>query len=204
MWIEDIFGISNNFWQKAWNVRIFEYIKNNKKKILFVRYKGLYMKIVYIDAQNIHKGTKDLWWTIDRELFFLYMHKKFDVDEIKIFLWYIKNLASFYKKLQDIWYKIVFKQTMIREDWTIKWNVDVDLTMSVMDDLHTWLLSSTYIVSWDGDFNTLIQRLVEEKKLWRLIVPTIDKTSSQLRRASGSNIQALLDLKHLLSKKRDN
>ncbi len=159
------------------------------------------MKIVYIDAQNIHKGTKELWWTIDRELFFHYMHKKFNIDQIKIFLWYINSFDYFYQKLKEIWYQVIFKQTMLRKDGTIKWNVDIDLTMSVMDDLYIWWLSLAYVVSWDGDFNTLIQRLVKEERLWRLIVPTIDKTSSQLRHASWSNIQALSDLKHILSKK---
>ena len=43
------------------------------------------MKVVYIDAQNIHKATQDIGWKIDWELFFLYMKRKFEVVEVKIF-----------------------------------------------------------------------------------------------------------------------
>lgn len=46
------------------------------------------MKIVYIDSQNIHKSTLDLWWIIDWEKFYGYLKRKFEVDKIKIFFWY--------------------------------------------------------------------------------------------------------------------
>ncbi len=103
--------------------------------------------------------------------------------------------------MTDIWYRLVFKQTSIQSNGAIKWNIDVDLTMHVMDDLHLNCLEKAFIVSWDGDFNTLVERLKNECKLGRLLVSNLDKTTSQLRHASWSNIQSLKDLSHLISKK---
>ena len=159
------------------------------------------MKIVYIDTQNVHKSIQNLGWTIDWWLFYLYLQEKFSPDCIKMFMGYIPQLEHLYTQMKTIGYTVIFKQTAKREDWTIKGNIDIDLTMHVMEDMLVWGLISAYIVSGDGDYNTLVARLNTEKKLWRLLVPNINKTTSQLRHASWSNIQSLVDLRHLVSKK---
>lgn len=158
------------------------------------------MKVVYIDTQNVHKAIEELGWIIDWELLYAYLMEKFSPDKIRMFWGYIKRFEHFYKKLQDIWYELVFKQTSHRADGSIKWNVDVDLTISAMDDLHINSLSLAYLISGDSDYNTLITRLDSEWKFGRLIVPNLNKTSSHLRAASGNKIQALTELKHKIKK----
>ena len=94
------------------------------------------MKIVYIDSQNIHKSIEELWWIIDWELFYKYLCKKFEVQEIKIFLWYVKKYEIFYKRLKEIWYNVILKESMILENWNIKWNVDIDIAIHVILDIY--------------------------------------------------------------------
>lgn len=53
------------------------------------------MKILYIDAQNVYKSTIDMWRTIDRKQWYDYLMRKFTVDIVKIFFWYIPT----YKQL---------------------------------------------------------------------------------------------------------
>ena len=159
------------------------------------------MIVVYIDTQNVHKSIEDLGRILDRELFFVYLQEKFAPSTIKMFVWYIPQMNHFYKKMEQIWYTLIFKETALRNDWSIKWNIDIDLTMHVMEDLLIGWLSLWYIVSGDGDYNTLIQRLRQDNILWRLLVPNIAKTTAQLRKSAGSNIQSLHELQHRLSKK---
>jgi hypothetical protein len=87
------------------------------------------MKVVYIDAQNIHKATQDIGWKIDWELFFLYMKRKFEVVEVKIFFWYVPKYKHLYEFLRKIGYTVVFKETLILPNGDIKWNVDIDIAI---------------------------------------------------------------------------
>ncbi len=109
------------------------------------------MKIVYIDAQNIHKSTQDVWWNIDRWSFFLYLQRKFLTDEIKIFFGYIPKHQTLYDHLTNIWYKIVFKETLTLPNGDIKWNVDIDIAIEYLLDLCEWWLKQAYLVTGDGD-----------------------------------------------------
>lgn len=47
---------------------------------LFLDY--LHMKIVYIDAQNVHRKTLDYNWKIDRAKLFVYLNEKYNPDII--------------------------------------------------------------------------------------------------------------------------
>ncbi len=65
------------------------------------------MKIVYIDSQNIHRALQDYHdWLIDWNRFFVYCKEKYEVDNIKIFFWYVKEYQFFYNKLEKIWYEV--------------------------------------------------------------------------------------------------
>ncbi|MDR2411423.1 MAG: hypothetical protein LBD88_02320 [Candidatus Peribacteria bacterium] len=58
------------------------------------------MKIIYIDAQNIHKSTQEVGWTIDWEAFLLYVKRKFAIDKAKIFFGYLFKYETLYKQLR--------------------------------------------------------------------------------------------------------
>jgi len=160
------------------------------------------MKIVYIDSQNIHKWILELWWQIDWEWFYKYMKKKFEVDKIKMFLWYMEKYKNFYKKLNHIWYEIVFKETLILPNWTIKWNVDIDIAINSMLDIFEGNLKKAYLITWDWDFNSLVDLLKKRKLLWRVLIPNRKKASKLLKKSAWADIQILEDIKYFIEKKK--
>jgi uncharacterized LabA/DUF88 family protein len=159
------------------------------------------MKIVYIDAQNIHKATQDIGWTIDRVLFFNYLKGKFELDTVKIFFWYIAKYETLYSTLRRAGYELVFKETLILPNGDIKGNVDIDISIHVLLDLLEWWMSQAYLVTGDGDYNTLVDLLRQRNALWRVLIPHRDKASKLLKKSAGPHIQILQDLKYLIEKK---
>lgn len=160
------------------------------------------MKIVYIDSQNIHKWIEELWWKIDWEWFYLYLKRKFEVEEVKMFLWYVKKYERFYKKLSNIWYKLIFKETLILPNGNIKWNVDIDIAIQVMLDIFEWGLWKVYLVTWDWDYNTLVDLLKQRKLLWRVLIPNRKKASKLLKKSAWADIQVLEDIKFFIEQKK--
>jgi len=156
------------------------------------------MKIVYIDAQNVHKGIKELWWIIDWQKFFLYLKKKYCVDQIIMFFWYIPKYQKLYDFLLKIGYEIIFKEVSIHSDGSIKGNVDIDVAIKAMNDSAGELLHEAYLVTTDSDFNSLIYEFRRRKIWWKLLVTHFLRTSKYLRKASWNAIQPLVDIKHLI------
>ena len=159
------------------------------------------MKIVYIDAQNIHKSTQDIGWKIDWELFFLYMKRKFEVIEVKIFFWYVPKYKHLYESLRKIGYTVVFKETLILPNGDIKWNVDIDIAIQTLLDLLEWELTSAYLVTGDGDYNTLVDLLKKRNKLGRVLIPHRDKASKLLKKSAWPDVQVLEDIRYFIQKK---
>lgn len=158
------------------------------------------MKVVYIDSQNIHKAIEELWWIIDWELFYQYLVKKFEVQEIKIFLWYIKKYEKFYSQLKEVWYQVIYKETMVLENGTIKWNVDIDIAIHVMLDMFEWWLQKAYLVTWDWDYNTLVDLLKSKNLFGRVLVPNRKKASKLLKKSAWPDIQIIEDIRYFIEK----
>lgn len=159
------------------------------------------MKIVYIDAQNIHKSTQDIWWQVDWWLFLEYLHRKFDISEAKIFFWYVARYERLYTHMRDIGYTVVFKETLTLPNGDIKWNVDIDIAIQVLLDLLEGELSSAYLVTGDGDYNTLVDLLKKRNKLWRVLIPHRDKASKLLKKSAWPDVQVLEDIRYFIEKK---
>ena len=159
------------------------------------------MKVMYIDAQNIHKSTQDIWRTIDRALFFWYAKRKFEINTVKIFFWYVSRYETLYKHLREIWYEVIFKETMILPNWDIKGNVDIDVAIHSILDLVELNLKSAYLVTGDGDYNTLVDLFRKRDCLWRVLIPHRDKASKLLKKSAWPHIQVLEDLRFFIEKK---
>ncbi len=159
------------------------------------------MKILYIDAQNIHKSTQDMWRIIDWENFLWYAKKKFEIDSAKIFFWYMAKYETLYNQLNKYWYKVIFKETMILPNGEIKGNVDIDIAIhSILDLVEGWL-QKFYLATWDGDYNTLVDILRKRGVLWRVLIPHREKASKLLKKSAWADIQVLEDLRYFIEKK---
>ena len=159
------------------------------------------MKIVYIDMQNIHKSTEEMGWLIDWELFFLYLQEKFEIQRTIMFIWYLPKFTHLYDKIKNIWYEIIFKEVLVRADWSIKWDVDIDIAIHAMKHMHENIISEAYLVSGDADYNSLIDEWVQYGVFQKLIVPNLNKTLYILRKAAWWKLQPLSDIKHRIEKK---
>lgn len=159
-------------------------------------------KIAYIDAQNVHKAIQELWWFLDWWLLFSYLKNKFEVSEVKIFFWYVQRHETLYTSLRKIWYTVVFKETLILPNGQIKWNVDIDIAIVATLDLLEWGLEKMYLLTGDGDYNSLVDLFKKREKLGRVLIPNRQQASKLLKKSAWPDIQALEDLRFFLEKRK--
>lgn len=161
------------------------------------------MKVVYIDSQNIHKWIFDYhWWIIDWKHFFVYLKDKYKVDKVKIFFWFIKEQKWLYFKLEKIWYEVCFKETLILPNGNVKWNVDIDIAIFVLRDYYENNISFAYLVTWDWDYNSLVDFLEEKNVFWKVFVPWVSNTSVLLRKSAKKKLVDLVPMKNKLQKEK--
>ena len=162
----------------------------------------MWRKIVYIDSQNIHASTQELWWIVDWGKFHIYMQQKYNIDECKIFFWYIQKYDTFYEKLRNIGYTVIFKKVLILPNWETKWNVDIDIAIHAILDIFENNLWAWFLVTWDWDYNTLVDTLKQKQLLGKVIIPNKEKSSKLLRRSAGAHILTLEQIKYFLEKQK--
>ncbi len=129
------------------------------------------MKIAYIDAQNIHKWVQLLGRTIDWLKLKEYLEKKYDIDEVQIFFWYIAQYQKFYDMLKRNWYVLIFKEVSRNTQWEVKGNVDIDIAIKAMNDIIDSKLSEAYLFTTDVDYNTLIYEF-RRRWIWKKLFVT--------------------------------
>jgi len=154
------------------------------------------MLIAYIDAQNIFQGTKWLGRIIDWKKIYEYLQKRYNIELIKIFFWYLPKYKAFYDFLKRVGYDVIFKEVTIHTDGTIKWNVDIDIAIHAVLDLQKCTMA--FLLSSYSDYNTLIDLWHDQWKLWKVIVTDISKTAKVLRKASRWKIQSLSDIRAII------
>lgn len=151
----------------------------------------------FIDSQNLNLSIRNQGWILDFLKFRKYLADRFSIMKAYLFIGYIDNNQPLYTFLQEVGYVVVFKPTLKLPNGKPKGNVDAELV------LHTMIQYSNYdqaiVVSGDGDFYCLIDYLIEQNKLKRLIVPNKYRFSSLLREFNN-NITFLNNTKEKLGK----
>lgn len=142
------------------------------------------MKIVYIDAQNLHRKTLDYHWLIDWAKFYIYLRQNCNVDIVYYAVWYIPKYIGLYKYLSSLWYTLLFKKVTFLPNGDIKWNVDIDIAIRSLLDLFEEWLEKAIIVSNDWDYNTLVDLLRERNAFAFLMVADHKTASKQLRKSA--------------------
>lgn len=153
----------------------------------------------FIDSQNLNLSVQDQGWNLDFKRFKVYLKDKFNVTKAFLFIGYVATNESLYTRLQEYGYILIFKPTLTLSNGRVKGNIDAELV------LHTMLEYSNYdkavIATGDGDFHCLIEYLIKQNKLERLIIPNRRKYSSLLRKFA-SNMIFMNDLKGKLEYKK--
>ncbi|USN58600.1 MAG: NYN domain-containing protein [Candidatus Peribacteria bacterium] len=110
----------------------------------------------------------------------MYLQDKFKVQKAFIFIGYLPGNEDLYTTLQKFGYILVFKPTLELSDGTVKGNVDAELVLHTMIEYGNY--DQAVVVSGDGDFHCLIEHLVKENKLKKMLIPNKNKYSSLLKK----------------------
>lgn len=134
----------------------------------------------FIDSQNVNLSIREQGWVLDFKKFRTYLKDKYRIKKAFLFIGYVPYHQGLYTSLQKQDYILVFKPTLILPDKTCKGNVDADLVLHAMIEYNNY--DKALIVTGDGDFYCLVEYLIEQDKLLKLMVPNQRKFSSLFRK----------------------
>lgn len=146
--------------------------------------------IAYIDGQNLYMGTakSEPSWRIDFTRFRIYLEKKYNVTKAYYYLGYlIEENQELYEQLQTAGFVVVFREHNSRMLGKKKGNVDSDIIFSVMKRIYkNDDFDKIVLVSGDGDFKMLVDFLIEENRLLKVLFPNRKFASSLYKSIGGS------------------
>jgi uncharacterized LabA/DUF88 family protein len=148
----------------------------------------------FIDSQNLNLGVRSLGWKLDWRKFRQYLHNKYGVVKVYLFIGHVAGNELLYAFLQESGYILIFKPTLYRKEKTetiIKGNVDAELVLHAMIQYENY--QKAIIVTGDGDFHCLIEYLEEKNKLLKVLAPT-NHYSSLLRKFNQQHYIVRIDL----------
>ena len=152
----------------------------------------------YIDGQNLHLGTAsaEVPWTLDLYKFRVYLREKYHVEKAFYYLGYVQEgikIERLYENIQNAGFILVFRQHNSAMIGNKKGNLDSDIIFSIMKRLHKENdFDKIILVSGDGDYKMLVDFLIEESKLEKILFPN-KKFRSSLYKKIGAPYFAYLD-----------
>jgi uncharacterized LabA/DUF88 family protein len=165
------------------NLTIFGLPNNNymtQNNYAFIDSNNLYLGVsedIYLKSNKIYSG-----WKLDYKRFRIYLRDKYGVEKAFLFIGFKPGNQSMYTKLQEDGYICVFKPTLKLKDGKIKGNVDAELVLHSMIEFANF--DKALIVSGDGDFYCLVDYLIKQNKLKRVLAPNQNSYSCLLDRLS--------------------
>jgi len=156
----------------------------------------------YIDGQNLNLGVKSLGWDLDFKKFRIYLREKYGVSKAYYFVGFVAGNQRLYDALQEYGYILNFKQVILGDDKKPKGNIDADLVLRAMIDLHENIFGRALIITSDGDFYSLVDYFYSKNKIRAVISPNKKKCSSLLRKSAKEKMIYLDNLKEKLEYKR--
>lgn len=140
--------------------------------------------IAYIDGQNLFMGTTKRIppWKIDLTKLRVYLEKKYSVSKAYYYLGVVQDgerYESLYEEIQSAGFILVFREHNSAMLGKKKGNVDSDIIFSVMKRLYRKeAFNKVVLVSGDGDYKMLVDFLIEEDKLEKVLFPDGKRASS--------------------------
>lgn len=149
----------------------------------------------FIDSQNLNLGVKQTvpdrktgriiynGWDLSFPKFHKYLTDKYKVTKAFLFIGKVDGNEPLYGSLVSAGYEIVFKPTFeITESdgtKTRKGNVDAELVLHTMIEYPNF--DKAIIIAGDGDYRCLIQYLLDNGKLFKILIPNRYRFSQQLK-----------------------
>lgn len=158
----------------------------------------------FIDGQNLYMGTAKREvnpWKIDLSRFRVYLEQKYNVTRAYYFLGYLdESQQSLYENIQSAGFILLFREHTSLMLGKKKGNVDSDIILNVMKKLYYQeSFDKIVLVSGDGDYKQLIDFLITEKRLEKVLFPDGERASS-LYNKLGAYWFAALDDKDVIKK----
>ncbi len=134
----------------------------------------------FIDSQNLNLSIRSQGWVLDFRRFRRYLKDKCGVTEAFLFIGYVPENQDLYTNLQKYGYILIFKPTLKLPTGKVKGNVDAELVLHAMIEHQRY--DKALIVTGDGDLYCLVDYLVRNDKLLKLMIPNKNKFSSLFRK----------------------
>ena len=150
----------------------------------------------FIDSQNLNLSIRSQGWILDFRKFRQYLTRKYGITQIFLFIGYVYENQALYTNLQKAGYILIFKPTLRLPDGKVKGNVDAELVLHTMIEYENY--NKALIVTGDGDFYCLVDYLIKNDKLLKLMIPNKNSFSSLFRRVMlhivfMNNLRAMLE-----------
>ena len=154
----------------------------------------------FIDSQNLNLGVQKMGWKMDWHKLRLWLAEKYGVTHAYMFIGYMQENESLYEQMYAHGFLVVLKPTLeikapgsdrLKSDTSapqsakpgekqgqkteepekslVKGNIDADLVLYAMKELPNY--DKAIIVSGDGDFFALVEYLIQQGRLLKLMTP---------------------------------
>ena len=141
-------------------------------------------------------ASADPAWHIDLQRFRVYLREKYGVEKAFYYPGYVQEgtkIEFLYENIQNAGFILVFRQHNSAMIGKKKGNVDSDIIFSIMKRLNKKEeFDKIVLVSGDGDYKMLVDYLIEEKRLEKILFPN-KKYRSSLYKQIGAKYFAYLD-----------
>lgn len=160
--------------------------------------------IAFIDGQNLYKGTTSSAggsWRVDLARFRQYLLRKYGVSKAFYYMGcWLSVHRDLYGKMENAGFVAVFRQHSETMAAKKKGNVDVDIVFDVMLSLYRREdFDRIVLVSGDGDYKSMVDFLIGEGRLRKVLAPNRHRASS-LYKQIGSHYFDCLDNQEIKSK----
>lgn len=143
----------------------------------------------FIDNQNINLGVRELGWTLDWHKLRAYLAEEHGVGKAFMFVGFLPAKQNLYLGMANAGFTMVYRPVLSLKSGEPKANVDVDLAIRVMGELHNF--DKAVIATSDGDFYSLVAHLDKSDKLEAVISPSVDTCSALLKQAARTRLDYL-------------
>lgn len=159
--------------------------------------------IAYIDGANLDKALRNIHgWDMDYGVFRVWLKEKYNVEIAYIFIGLIPKYRNLYLYLSESGFTLVFKDVVYRGLGNKpKGNCDADLLLKVCEDFYEGVLNKAVLVSSDGDFTSLVKKLIQASKLEVILSPSSPNKCSVLLKKTNAKIVYINDKRSLLERK---
>ena len=134
----------------------------------------------FIDSQNLNLSIHEQGWTLHFRKFRQYLRDKYNITKAFLFVGYVDENQALYTALQKDGYILVFKPTLKLPTGKVKGNLDAEIVLHAMVEYGDY--DKALIVTGDGDLYCLVDYLLKNDKLLKLLIPNRKGFSSLFRK----------------------